>query len=528
MVWILGVAAAATFFASGALVARATMDNETNDPGDRAQVVLPGIAVGDGNVSPRSIPYGANDVVGIGKDSGWGGRDAIYPACRTPLPPGVVTAKGIDPSAAGFAAVYSGTGFSALSLSINSTADCDKDGDPAGGGLSIDSSWLHDATNIEAYVSQRASDKPVANVIRDGSATFWANGYIFDVSVNSYRYDGPVPAFRDGSTSSGSAPAVDPARPIAQEVDPQAASVLQQLIEQLAPSTDLKCFWTVGPGDWSDLAALGIGDPRPAIPAGFDQQDFNVTAFEEPAAGCDTSVKPQEGFSFNAGWRMSGSDFSYINVSVWGGGSSGQDYPGQISEYGANWSRDGLQFGVYAKAENPLGIDLIRSLAKVLDPKFDEACFIQERQLTNSDLPGLGFSPAKAPDGFTLSSSSLTGSEIAAGCDRPDGFESSYNLNWNFESGADTINAGANRYGSSQTGDGSGYQSQNNLNWTSANGTNYYVNGYSRGISPVVSQDALVAIAKSMDPAFDLAKLEEGPEHPIGPLPMPAAEEKPR
>jgi hypothetical protein len=263
------------------------------------------------------------------------------------------------------------------------------------------------------------------------------------------------------------------------------------------------------------------------IPSGLTLQDFYVTAFDEPAAGCDTSVKPTEGFSFNAGWQNDGKEYSYINVSVWGSGFE-QDYPGQISEYGANWSNNGFQFGVYAKAEKPLGIDLIRSIAKVLDPNFNEACFIQERQLTDSDLAALGFSPAKAPDGFKTTYSNMNASEIAPGCPKPEGFEPSYNLNWNFENGADTLNAGANRYGSNQTGDGSGYQSENDLNWTSANGTHFYVNGYSRGINPAISKDVLVSVAKSMDPSFDLSKLKEGPDSIDKPLPLPAAEERAR
>ena len=44
MVWVLGIAAAVAFFASGALVARATLDDENdgNSDGDRARLVVPG------------------------------------------------------------------------------------------------------------------------------------------------------------------------------------------------------------------------------------------------------------------------------------------------------------------------------------------------------------------------------------------------------------------------------------------------------------------------------------------------------
>lgn len=527
MFWVIGAALAAAFFASGALVARAMIENDKGDSPHQADVVLPNI--GQGNGTSSNAPTGANDA--IGKDAGGRGTEPSYPSCRTPLPVGVVSAEGISLAAAGFVPALPGAGFSALSVSMSSQAECDKSGNPKEGSLSLDTSWTHDATSIEAYISQHQGSEPIANVIRQDSATFWANGYVFNVSVNSYQTmegGGPIPPAASGGGTSGSvgtgavAPSTQPSGPV---VDLRATEILRQIIAQISPSTDLKCFWTAGPGDWSDLAAMGVGDPRPAIPAGYDQQDMSVTAFDPPAAACDTSVKPTEGFSFNAGWQKGSGDFSYINVSV-NSNSYAQDYPGQISQYGANWSHDGLQFGVYAKAETPLGIDLIRTLAKALDPRFNEACFVQERQLTTAELPGLGFSPAKAPDGFKLTSSNLTASEIASGCETPEGFEPSYNLNWTFEGGADTINAGANRFGSSQTGDGSGYQSENNFNWTSANGTNFFVNAYSRGISSKVSRDALVAVAKSIDPSFDLSKLQEGPDAGK-PMPLPA-EDKPR
>ena len=521
MVWILGVAAAAAFFASGALVARATIDSDKDDPTNSA-VTVPGLALDDGSSSSAPAAYGANDV----KDAGGRGAELTYPACRAPLPSGVVSSGGINLGAAGFVPAFPGSGYSALSVSMSSQPQCDKNGNPVGDSLSLDSSWLHDATGIEAYISQRLSSEQVANVITGDSATFWANGYVFTVSVNSFRYLtpelSPPTATGSGTSASGATDAVAPgAQPRSPEPDPRATEVLHELIAQLSPSTELKCFWTAGPGDWSDLAGLGIGDPRSAIPAGYSQQDFNVTAFDEPAPGCDTSVKPNQGFSFNAGWQKTSGDYSYINVAVYSNGYS-EDYPGQFSQYGANWSHNGLQFSVYAKAEKPAGTDLIRSLAKALDPNFNEACFVQERLLTDADLPGLGFSPAKAPDGFKLTSSNLIASEIAPGCEKPEGFQPSYNLNWTFEGGADTINAGANRYGDSQTGDGSGYKSENNFNWTSANGTNYYVNGFSRGISAKVSEDALIAVAKSIDPNFDLSKLQEGPDGIGKPLPLPA------
>jgi len=521
MVWVLGIAAALAFFASGALVARATLDDEDdgNSEGDQARLVVPGVSRGDDAVATEpnlAVSYGPNDVNLPGRGS-MPAADSSYPACQAPLPAGVVTATGIDPSKAGFAPVLPSAGFSAVSVALSSVGKCDGNGNATSGELSLDSSWIHDETKLQAYVNQRASAERVASVLREDSATFWANGYVFHLGANSYQAyaagaeDGPKPAvdlpLPNGTSSGSSGPTIPRIAP-----DPRATEVLHQLIGQLSPNADLKCFWTLGQGDWNSLAAAGIGDPRPAIPAGFTETELYVTAFTEPASGCDTSVKPGEGFSLNAGWQKDAS--AYIGVSVFNNGYA-ESYPGNISEYGANWSNNGFQYGVYAKSEKTPGIDTVRAIAKALDPNFNEACFVTERALSEADIAALGFSAAQAPAGYSLAHSTTTASEIADGCEKPAGWQPSYTLNWTFENGGDTIDAGAHRYGESQTGDGSGYRSASNLSWASANGTNYQVNAYSRGVSPTVSMDDLTAVAKSMDPAFDISKLVEAPDKPV-------------
>ena len=535
--WLAGVAVAAAFFASGALVARA-IDDDANpgepEIGDRAQITVPGLATGE-SPAPGNVPaaYGKNDVIQTG---GRGAADTSMPACRAPLPAGVIANGNIDWTKANFAPAFPTSGFSALSLALGSQGECLKDGAANPGGLALSTSWLHDATGIEAYLTQTSSSERIASVLRGDSATFWANGYRFDVGVNAYYIQrggvavdtqAAAPASDPGSSSGSGSSGSDRSAPDAPNPDPRAAEVLRQLIAQLSPTTDLQCFWTVGQGDWSSLAALGIGDPRPAIPSGFAQAEFNVTAFKEPAAPCDTSVKPTEGMSFNASWQKDrGAD--YLGVSVYNNGYP-QDYPGSITEYGANWSRDGLQFGVYGKSENPLGIETIRAIARALDPQFNEACFIRERTLSESELPGLGFSAAKAPEGYKVAGSRLTANEIAAGCEKPAGFEPSYSANWTFENGGDVIEAGANSYGGARpAGEPIGYRGPYNLNWTSEKGVNFYVNAYSKGINPEVDEDLLIAVAKSMDPTFDISKLQEGGGEKPMPLPADAQERSAR
>jgi hypothetical protein len=528
--WLAGAAVAAAFFASGALVARATIDDSGDSnpsDGDRAEVILPGLATGESAAPNVAASYGRDDVM----TTGGRGADMSMPSCRAPLPAGVISNGNIDWAKANFAPSLPSAGFSALSFALGSQGECAKDGSATGGGLSLNTAWLHDATGIDAYVTQTASSEQIASVLRGDSATFWANGYRFDISVNAYSVmpagaTTDLPAVSPPSGAGSSSAAGGRSAPGAPTPDPRAAEVLRQLVAQLSPQTELKCFWTVGQGDWNSLAALGVGDPRGAIPSGFQQMELNVTSFNEPAAGCDTSIKPTEGFSLNAGWQKD-NGAGYLGVSVYSAGYP-QDFPGNINEYGANWSRGGLQFGVYAKAEKPVGIEVIRAIAKALDPQFNEACFIRERTLAEGELPALGISPAKPPSGYKLENSRMSASEIAAGCAKPDGFEPSYTANWTFTNGGDVIEAGASAYGGAPPADGGGYRGPNNLNWTSAKGVNFYVNAYSRGINPEVSEDALVAVAKSMDPSFDLSKLQEGGgEKPIT-LPADAPERSAR
>lgn len=521
--WLLATAAGAALFASGVLVANALQDDASAP--ETTKVIAPGIGA-DGMTSSgaeASLPAGPMT------NGGRGGADMTYPACTGPLPAGVIASGVIDPSKAGFIPALPGDGFTPSNISLSTQGDCGPDGVSKHSTLVLASTWQHDATGLGAFVSQRATDTAVANVLRPDSAVFWANGYEFTVSVNGYvalpyasrsfgSDSGAAAPEKGGVTSQGASPAM-PAP--GGEIDPRVADVLRQLVSQLAPSLDQKCFWTLAKGDWDAVTAAGVGDPRPAIPSGFSESDLSVMSLVPPAAGCDASIKPTDGFGFNAGWQKSGSnDFSYIGVSVFSNGES-QPFPGQLNEYGANWSNGTFNFGVYAKSEKPVGIDTIKAIARALDPSFNEACFIQDRELKESELAGLGFRAAAAPEGYKLAKSSLRVQGVADGCPKPAGFEPTYALAWTFEGGADTIEASVNRYGGEESMETSGFRAPNSLSWT-RNNTHYAVSAYSRGISPTVPIEHLVAVAKSMDPEFDLSELSEGgPGKPVDP-PVPA------
>ncbi len=530
MLWLGLAAGAAVFFASGALAARAVIDTSDDDGAQPALAAGDGVGTRDtaansGITAPRfgpgeqpsSMPANAPVPEKMG-GQGMAGADAslYYPGCRAPLPASVISNGVIDPSKAGFTPNLPGVGFTPLSLSLSVYTECDENGAPKPGGeLALDSSWKHDETGLEAYITQRKSEKRVASVIRDDMATFWANGYFYTVNVNRYQ----ILPYASEEPARSAIPAPDG--------DPRAPEVLRAIVSQLSGSEDgLKCFWKLEKGDWNALASLGIGDPRPVIPAGYDLTDSYFTVFTPPPAGCDTSIVPTEGASMNANWQKNatGDNYGYIGVSAWAMPEGYVDtWPGSFMPYGANWSNGKFQFGVYAKVENGLELDTIRAIAKALDPSFSEACLVQERQLSDADMARLGFNDARGPEGYEVVRSSRLATEIADGCRKPEGWEPQYNLSWTLERGADTIEASVSRYGA---GDGNpqGYIAPNSIWWSDAEGTYYAVNAYSRGVSPEVSKDDLIAVAKSLDPSFDESKLSESGPGMEKPLPAPAAE----
>jgi hypothetical protein len=527
LLWLGLAAGAAIFFASGALAARAVIDTGDKDGTTSvASTGNPGAgstgASSSGVSVPRFGPGAQQPAVpaSVPSPEKMSGRGAAtdgafyYPGCRAPLPASVLSNGVIDPSKAGFTPNLPSSGFSALQIGLSVYAECDENGAPRPGGeLTLDSSWKHDETGIEAYISQRKSEKRVASVLRDDMATFWAGGYVFSVNVNRYHI---LPYAADEPVRS-SVPAPDG--------DPRASEVLRTLVGQLSGSDDnMKCFWKLEKGDWSNLSSLGIGDPRPQIPAGYTLTDSYITTFTPPAAGCDTSIVPTDGVSMNANWTRGGTsgEYGYIGVSAWAVPDGYVDtWPGSFTQYGANWSNGKFQFGVYAKVEDGLTLDTIRAIAKALDPSFNETCLIQERELSAADLARLGFNTPKGPDGYSIVRSSLLANEIGDGCTKPEGWSPQYNLNWTLERGADTIDVSVSRYG--EGGDpAAGYISPNSIWWTDGQGTYYSINAYSRGISPEVSKDDLVAVAKSLDPSFDESKLSQGGMEK--PLPAPAAD----
>ena len=514
--WAIAGVAAAALFGAGVLTARALFDDDAEAP------PAAGAPVATRPPAQGAAP-GTRPGLPVSTAPGRGGEDVAAPkggpysgpyGCMAPLPADALGTSSVDLAAAGVTPRVPRSGFELTSLYLSAVADCTPDGAPTGSPRpSLSTSWRHTATGLDVYITQTASSEPAAPVLRPDSATFSALGYLFTVYVNAY----PVMPMDTGTTAY-------PATP-----DPRAAEVLREVISQVAPGFDQQCFWVAADGDWASLAAYGIGDPRPAVPGSFKLAEVHITTFRAPQPPCDTSTRPTEGLGLYAQWNAPGGDSLGISVTGLPAGTT-VDYPGYLDQFGANWTARGLQFSIWYGSKDGRGnADLIRAIARALDPSFTDACFIQQRTLSEADLAKLGLRAPVPPAGYTIVTKNLTVSDIAPGCPRPKDFFASYALFWTLEKGADVIDISVYAAPDSpKPGAFSGWISESNISWMTADGTSFNVSGYSKGVSPAISRDDLVAVAKSLDPSLDISKLEEQPGGGgvVPPRPAPGGPEK--
>ena len=507
--WAIAGVAAAALFGAGMLAARALFDDDAEAP------PAAGAPVATRPPAQGAAP-GTRPGIPVATAPGRGGEDSVAPrggpyagpyGCVAPLPAAAFGASSLDLAAAGVAPRVPRSGFELTSVYLSAIADCTLDGTPTGSPRpSLSTSWRHTATGLEVYISQTASSEPAAPVLRSDGATFSALGYLFAVYVNAY----PVMPVDTGTTAY-------PVKP-----DPRAADVLREVIAQMVPGFNQQCFWVVVDGDWASLAASGIGDPRPAIPGRFKLAEVHITTFRQPAPPCDVAIRPTEGLGLYAQWKAPGGESLGVSVTGLPAGAT-VDYPGYLDQYGANWTANGLQFSIwYGSKDGPGSADLVRAVARALDPSFTDACFIQQRTLAEADLAKLGLRPPTPPAGYAITSKNLTVSDIAPGCPRPKDFFASYALFWTLEKGADIIDVSVYAAPDApKPGSFSGWISDSSISWMTADGKSFNVSGYSKGVSPVVSRDDLIAVAKSLDPSLDISKLEEQPGGGVVP-PRPA------
>ncbi|MDZ7729192.1 MAG: hypothetical protein U5Q44_13920 [Dehalococcoidia bacterium] len=510
---ILAVVGAVALLAAGAVAGYALNDSSGDGGGDSRLYIPPANATGQGDGDDAAGANGVETAADTPESMGEAAADEPrismpgYPG-GCPVPAAGVSAGGsaIDLSGAGFDMHLPGDGFQLLSVTARGHAECDKDGEPTGQSLAVDSQWEHAESGYQVYLSQRQAAEAQPNVRYASSIDFWVGGYQYTANV----MNSPVMPL-----------AAEQSEPPPPAEDPQVQAILDMLVGQLAPDLGTQCFYTEREGTWADLAALGIGDPRNAIPAGYSEQHINVSAFEAPAEGCsgvELGIVPSSGF--NAYFESAD---GWIEVGAWPVYEQEDGFTGRLNSQGASWSDGTWHYNVHASnREGGLGADVVSSIASALDPAFDTTCLVQDSALEPGQLAGHGFNLPAGPAGYTVEVNQLTVSDVPAECaDAPEGYPT-YNLSWLISNDDTTFEVSVNRFPAEDGIDGEepGYISDYGMFWTDGQGTHYSIHASSRGVSATPDRDAMVAIAQSLEPSLDPSTLSE---EPVGrPEPLPA------
>ena len=474
----------------------------------------------------RSASYGPGDAIQRGGGSSVTASSVPFPGhgCGGTLSLRLVNP--LDLATVGLTPVWLSSGFDLTSLTVRSEAECTADGKPGKGEPVLDTSWVHRDSGLPVTVTQRPLPTRSANVISESSGVAWSGGFQFTVTLNFYGPYRPADGIPQPGSPRGAEPAIAPGEPYPGGPDPRTAEVLRLALKDLAPSVAEQCYARETKGNWADLAAFGIGDPRPALPAGLDELYMDIRSFTKAAAPCGEPalVYPYSGVNFSASF---GRKDLNVGINVYSFPPDVPPFPGNLSDYGANWISKGHQLSVYGnKNSGPLGKDAILKIARAMDPTFDQVCLLEERAVSAIDLALFGLAAARAPGGYSAETSEGRASTVSSRCTDPT--LTAYlnvNFHWTFKNADRVIEANlfksSDGSGNTKNGDMKGGNiGPNFINWSDGNGVSYSVNGYSREGKDGPSQEELIAVAKSMDPTLDPGALTDsggGAAPPIKP-----------
>ena len=255
-----------------------------------------------------------------------------------PAPVGdIVEGNTIDPGRVGAQMNLLGQGFELQHIALRALGECNDNRAATSGELVIETGWLHAASGQQVLVMQGETGEPIPNVRQFGTAQFWDGGYQYGVFVPR---------------------------------DDDATDLLDTVVAQLAPSIGPECFFVHQQGSWEDLAGLGIGDPRPAIPGEFEEIFLNVSTFAAPNEGCPGAGMdaPSPG-SFNAGFAAEdiNGEPGRMEISA-APAQEARDTPGYIHDTGIRWNDGEWSYRVYAHG---LDREALIAIAEHLDPSLD-------------------------------------------------------------------------------------------------------------------------------------------------------------
>lgn len=233
------------------------------------------------------------------------------------------------------------------------------------------------------------------------------------------------------------------------------------------------------------FVALGLLDPRPALPA-----DLSQLHAESSAEGRSLDVA----FGDSAG--------TIVNLSVAPASAENQKRR-LLTDAGMEWTSGPLHFAVSGMRSGlPLGKGFLRSLASGLDPMFSRACMIESTRSDEGAVRRLGFSPPVAPLGFRKTGAVIELTSPTKGCGPQAASKHSpvIDFTWTFEGAAgEIIRAGIYRYGDDSDASSKGSRS---LHWGDGAGHRYWVAADGPAMTADI-EEALHRVARSMDPGFE-------------------------
>lgn len=433
----------------------------------------PGADVPSGGGGPSGGPSGSNGPSDISPWGGW-----------CPIDIGdLLTATGVDLSPRGFELRQLPPDFVASDFALRGA--CPQGVAPvvglasSEGVLAIDRSYRY-GEDFGLWLTQQQAPERTVDALYASGATFWSSGSMFTLWAWG-QHRGELPSGVD-----------------------DAGDLVERAIGELAPELELQCFYRESSGEWSDLASLGIGDPRPVLPAELEETWFYLYLFDDPPVTCNAlDVDMPVYFAANF---TGANGYEYVGTSVWPRWGYGVPGTGNIDDYSVWWSSERYQYSAYNYRNGQSDPELLLQLAQALDPTLDPRCLRRWRQLSASELAGLGLPRATAPDAWQLRDEYLQAGIAQAGCAVDPLENRSFYLSWLFEAknGAGSqrfLSASANRDASwSEPVEIQPSISENAIYWRDEHGTWYSVYGYSLdGSNPPPFED-LAAVARSLDP----------------------------
>lgn len=254
-------------------------------------------------------------------------------------------------------------------------------------------------------------------------------------------------------------------------------------------------------GDIPALLAAGVGDPRPALPEGYELGYADMFCDLPSQSEC-TSRQPGDrtALRFEGSWS---NGKGFLNISVQALPPESLRLAGRLTEGHYGWNDGELQYYVSGQEESTAhSHETLAAVARALDPGFDDRCV---SAAVGVPLDELDIPAPRAPHGFRLDLSNSWRNDVSGDCAGVPDAQTGFFATWTF------FDAAGGRVIEVQAGNAPEITAVGQPNsvtpygfyWTDAKGVDYVVNGFKGEFDVAL----LAEVAEGVDPAFDLTKL---------------------